>query len=169
MNYFTIVAVFILLLSLFGCNTENPLCTTNYCVEGEVFAKSDLEAGASYDDLPASVSEQSLIDLFSIQTPGDFESVTVTGTLDWNFTSEDWQYREGRVTYLKKVLLEILDEGKFGENRVILVLLNKDTVRRDADSAEHVDFLGTGTINLTEWVNIGTFRGDIVGAPVKDN
>ena len=167
MKLFTFSLLAIAIVFSFGCSTENPLCTDNYCVEGEVFAKSDLEDGQSYDDLPASVSEQSLIDLFSIQTPGDFESATVTGTLDWDFTSENWQYREDRVTYLKKVLLEILDEGEFGENRVILVLLNKDTVRRDADSAEHVDFLGTGTINLTEWVNIGTFRGDIVGAPTK--
>ena len=162
-----VVVVTLLLLSLFGCSTENPLCTDNYCVVGEVFAKSNLEDGQAYDDLPASVSEQSLIDLISIKTPGDFQPVTVTGTLDWDFTSEDWQYRENRVTYLKKVLLEILDEGKFGENRVLLVFLNKDTVRRDADSTEHVDFLGTGTIQLTEWVNVGTFRGDIVGAPTK--
>ena len=159
--------VFVAMILTIGCSTENPLCTTNYCVTGEVFAKSDLDDGQSYDDVPASVSEQSLIDLLSIQTPGDFESTTVTGTLDWDFRSTDWQYREDRVTYLKKVILEILDEGQFGENRVILVLLNTDTVQRDADFTEHVDFLGTGTIELTQWVNVGTFKGDIVGAPTK--
>ena len=162
-----VLVVVILLLSLLGCSTENPLCTDNYCVEGEIYLKSDLEEDQSYDDVPANVSEQSLVNLFSIQTPGDFESTTVTGTLDWDFSSEDWQYREDRVTYLKKVTLEILDEGEFGENRVLLILLNKDTVIRDADSIEHVDFLGTGRIELTEWVNVGKFKGNIVGAPVK--
>ena len=165
--YVLMLSAFALMIFTIGCSTENPLCSTNYCVEGEVFAKSDLEDGQAYDDLPASVSEQSLIDLISIKTPGDFQPVTVTGTIDWDFTSEDWQYREDRVTYLKKVTLEILDQGKFGVNRVLLVLLNKDTVRRDADFTEYVDFLGTGTIQLTEWVNAGTFRGDIVGAPTK--
>ena len=72
-------------------------------------------------------SAQSLISLFSIQTPGDFQPVTVTGTLDWDFGSEEWQYREDRVTYLKKVTLEILDEGKFGStaNPVMRILSAK--------------------------------------------
>ena len=126
MKLFTFSLFVIAVVFSLGCSTENPLCSTNYCVVGEIFEKSDLEQGQAYDDLPANISEQSLISLFSIQTPGDFQPVTVTGTLDWDFGSEEWQYREDRVTYLKKVTLEILDEGKFGDNRVILVILNKE-------------------------------------------
>ena len=127
MKLFTFSLFVIAVVFSLGCSTENPLCSTNYCVVGEIFEKSDLEQGQAYDDLPANISEQSLISLFSIQTPGDFQPVTVTGTLDWDFGSEEWQYREDRVTYLKKVTLEILDEGKFGStaNPVMRILSAK--------------------------------------------
>ena len=117
-----------------GCSTENPLCTDNYCVEGEVFLKTDLEEDETFDELPGTVSEQSLIDLLTVDV-GEytFESVEVTGNIDWDFQDTDWQYRENSVTYLKKVTLEIeADEGRFGENRVLLIHLNKDTISRDA-------------------------------------
>ena len=97
-----------------------------------------------------------------------FESVEITGKIDWDFLDTDWQYRENSVTYLKKVILEIeADQGEFGENRIILVHLNTDTVRRDANSVEHVDFLGTETITLTHHIGIAEFNGNIVGAPTK--
>ena len=102
--------------------------------------------------------------------PGEhtFEPVEVTGIIDWDFRDTDWQYRENSVTYLKKVTLEIeADEGRFGENRVLLIHLNKDTVTRDENFTEHVDFLGTETIKLTHHIDIATFKGDIVGAPTK--
>lgn len=35
-----------------GCETTNPLCTDNYCVEGEIYPKSDLRPGAKYGELP---------------------------------------------------------------------------------------------------------------------
>ena len=46
-SLFVIVAVFTL-----GCSTENPLCTDNFCVEGEIYAKSELAEGQAYGDLP---------------------------------------------------------------------------------------------------------------------
>ena len=44
---FVIAVVFTL-----GCSTENPLCTDNFCVEGEIYAKSELAEGQAYGDLP---------------------------------------------------------------------------------------------------------------------
>ena len=163
-SLFVIAVVFTL-----GCSTENPLCSDNYCIEGEIYLKSDLEANATFDALPGTVSEQTLINLLTVDV-GEytFESVNITGNIDWDFLDTDWQYRENRVTYLKKVILEIeADQGQFGENRIILVHLNKDTVRRDANFVEHVGFLETGTIKLTHHIGIAEFKGDIVGAPTK--
>ena len=157
------------LLLLAGCSTENPLCTDNYCVEGKIFLKTDLEVGEPFDRLPATVDEQSLIDLLTVDV-GEytFEPVLVTGKIDWNFLSPQWQYRQDGVTYLRKFTLEFeRDTGKFGENRVILVHLNKDTVIRDANFREHVDFLGTETVRLTHHIGIAEFRGDIAGTPTK--
>ena len=115
------------------------------------------------------MSEQSIVNLLTVDIGEyDFEPVTVTGVLDWNYQSKDWQYRENFITYLKKVTLEIeSDTGRFGENRVILVHLNKDTVHRDANFVEHVDFLDTGTIRLTHHIGMAEYKGDIVGAPTK--
>ena len=163
-SLFVIAVVFTL-----GCSTENPLCSDNYCIEGEIYLKSDLEADATFDALPGTVSEETLINLLTVDV-GEytFESVEVTGNIDWDFQDTDWQYRENDVTYLKKVILEIeADEGRFGENRVLLIHLNKDTVSRDANFTEHVDFLGTETIKLTHHIGIATFKGDIVDAPTK--
>ena len=156
-------------LCLIGCSTENPLCTDTYCVEGQIFLKTDLEADASFDELPGTVSEETLIDLLTVDV-GEytFEPIEITGRIDWDFLDTDWQYREDGVAYLKKVILEIeVDEGRFGENRIILVHLNKDTVRLDANFIERVDFLGTETITLTHHIGIAEFNGDIVGAPTK--
>ena len=165
MRNFTLL---LLLLTVIGCEAVNPICSENYCITGEVFNRADLEDDQEFTELDASISEQDIIDLWTLEVDTDFEPVTVTGLIDWDFRSTDWAYIEDGVYYLKKVILEIeSDEGIFGENRVILVELNTDTVRRDADFTEHVDFLGTESINLTHHIGIATFKGDIVGAPTK--
>ena len=167
MKHLLILTVFVMLT--LGCETENPICTDTYCITGEVFPRSELEEEQSFDEFPATVSEQELIDLLTVDV-GEytFEEIAVTGRVDWDFLDADWQYRENRITYLKKVILEFeIDEGRFGENRIILVHLNKDTVRRDANFREHVEFLGNATIDLTHHVGIAEFQGNIVGAPTK--
>jgi hypothetical protein len=155
--------IFVLVMAIVGCETTNPLCTENYCIEGEIYLKSDLEADATFDDLPGTVSEETLVNLLTVDV-GEytFESVDVTGKIDWDFRDDDWRYREDGITYLKKVILEIeADQGRFGENRIILVHLNADTVETD------IDFLGTETITLTHHIGIAEFNGNIVGAPTK--
>ena len=169
MKLFIFSLLVIAIVFTLGCSTENPLCSDTYCIEGEIYLKSDLEADATFDTLPGTVSEETLINLLTVDV-GEytFESVEITGKVDWNFQDTDWQYRENNVTYLKKVILEIeTDEGGFGENRVLLVNLNKDTVYRDARFTRHVQFLGTETITLTHHIGIAEFNGNIVGAPTK--
>ena len=35
----------------FGCSTENPLCTDNFCVEGEIYPRSELAGGQEFSEL----------------------------------------------------------------------------------------------------------------------
>ena len=42
MNLFTFSLLLTLAIFSIGCNTENPLCTDNYCVEGEIYPRSEL-------------------------------------------------------------------------------------------------------------------------------
>lgn len=162
-------AFFVFCMAFAGCSTENPLCTDNYCIEGEIYLKSELAEDADFDPMPGTVSEATLLNILTVDVGEyDFEPITLTGKVDWDFQSPEWEYRENRVTYLKKVILELeSDEGEFGKNRVILVHLNKDTVSQDANFVEHVDFLGTESIRLTHHIGIGEYNGDIVDAPTK--
>ena len=57
----TTITMFILLV---GCETRNPVCSENFCVTGEIFPKSEL-GNREFDKLPATVSEQQLLSLFS--------------------------------------------------------------------------------------------------------
>lgn len=186
MKFFAFSLIVIAAVFMFGCSAENPICSTNFCAVGEVFPRSELEDGQTFGEtgIDDSVIFATLVgggppvETTPVATtlppddvaPGEytFEPVEVTGKIGWDFRDTDWQYRENRVTYLKKAILEIeADEGQFGENRVLLVYLNKDTISRDANFTEHVDFLGTETIKLTHHIGIATFKGDIVGAPTK--
>ena len=46
-----------LVVGLCGCETINPLCTENYCVEGKIYDKSLLPEGAEYGELPINDSQ----------------------------------------------------------------------------------------------------------------
>ena len=49
---FSLILTLFPFLSFLGCETINPLCTENYCVEGEIYPKSELRVGAEYGELP---------------------------------------------------------------------------------------------------------------------
>lgn len=38
-------------LALTGCETQNPICSDNFCVVGEVFPRSELEAGQEFSEV----------------------------------------------------------------------------------------------------------------------
>lgn len=51
----------------FGCGTENPICSDNFCVTGEIFPKSELNPDATYDAV--SVDEASVLTMFTNTQP----------------------------------------------------------------------------------------------------
>ena len=62
MKYLLILIVFAI-LSL-GCETENPICTDNYCVTGEIFPREEL-GGQDFQEAPSTISENQLLALFT--------------------------------------------------------------------------------------------------------
>lgn len=51
MRFFTFSLIVVAAVSTLGCSTENPLCTDNFCVEGEIYPRSDLPRGAEFSEL----------------------------------------------------------------------------------------------------------------------
>ena len=42
MKTFVSILLMLTFAVVFGCSTENPLCTDNYCVEGEIYPRSEI-------------------------------------------------------------------------------------------------------------------------------
>ena len=59
--------LFIAVILLSGCYTENPLCTDNYCVSGEIFLRSQLLEGEEFSEID--VAESQLLAAFANTTP----------------------------------------------------------------------------------------------------
>ena len=73
---FSLILTF-LLAFLLGCSTENPLCTDNYCVTGEIFLRSQLLEDEAFSEI--AVNESSLIASFANT---DFRTVEPLETTD---------------------------------------------------------------------------------------
>ena len=68
MKYILTYAVMVAFLILtIGCSTENPLCTTNYCVEGEIYPRSWLDRSETFDEI--SVDDTTLLNAVVGTTP----------------------------------------------------------------------------------------------------
>ena len=65
--YVLMLAAFALMIFTIGCSTENPLCSDNYCVSGEIFLRSQLLEGEEFSEV--NVAESNLISAFANATP----------------------------------------------------------------------------------------------------
>ena len=59
-----------------GCETQNPVCSENYCVIGAIFPRSELGDG-EFEELPASVDEETVVGLLAGKYQG---SAAIAGT-----------------------------------------------------------------------------------------
>jgi len=79
---------YLLVLSfVIGCSTENPLCTDNYCVTGEIFSKDELEGGQTFEVLP--IDESALI--VAIDAATVQEGDVVRRPIVEKTTPEEWK------------------------------------------------------------------------------
>jgi len=60
---FTLAFLFII-----SCSTENPLCTDNYCVKGEIFDRADL-GNEDFTEMPRHIDEKTLYNLLNPDRP----------------------------------------------------------------------------------------------------
>lgn len=74
----TIASIMMILIFMLviGCETQNPVCSENYCVIGEIFPRSEVGDG-EFEALPASVDEETVIGLLAGKYQG---SAAIAGT-----------------------------------------------------------------------------------------
>ena len=65
--YVLMLSAFALMIFTIGCSTENPLCSDNYCVSGEIFLRSQLLEGEEFSEID--VVESQLLAAFANVTP----------------------------------------------------------------------------------------------------
>ena len=68
----------VILIFCFGCNTENPLCTDNYCVEGEIYPRAWLDTSEDFETI--SVDDAAILNAIVGTTPAP-PTLTATPTL----------------------------------------------------------------------------------------
>ena len=59
----SIMMILIFMLAI-GCETQNPVCSENYCVIGSIFPRSEIGDG-EFEELPASVDEETVVGLLA--------------------------------------------------------------------------------------------------------
>lgn len=78
MKLFTFLLFVIAVIFMLGCSTENPLCTDNYCVEGEIYPRSWLQWDEKFDEV--SVDDTAVLNAIVGTTPAP-PTLTNTPTL----------------------------------------------------------------------------------------
>ena len=109
-----------LLLSVIGCSAENPLCTDNYCVTGEIFPRSDLETGAEFSEV--AIDDSQLFAILAGATPVETAETTdapsTTSTTMSNIVSDvadgGTAYLEQTVTITATVKFNLLQRSNLG-------------------------------------------------------
>lgn len=91
MKHLFVLATFLMLT--IGCETENPICTNNYCVTGEIFSREEL-GGRDFQEAPETISEDQLLALFT-EHPNE-----VLPNLDDTDDTDDIFYINGVIQYI---------------------------------------------------------------------
>lgn len=100
------VSITLLMVVSVGCSSENPLCTDNYCLEGTIFAKSDLEEDQIYEVLP--IDESALI--AAIEKATTDEATTDAGMEERAPRTEDeWTARLKEQDHIPALSPEVLE------------------------------------------------------------
>ena len=75
-----IICVLSMKVLYIGCDTVNPLCGENYCVEGKIYPKSELGTGANYDELR--IDDATVFKMLEQTLSADNSNKTEGGTTD---------------------------------------------------------------------------------------
>lgn len=131
MKYTTLILFAITIVTLAGCEAQNPICNDTFCITGEVFFKSELPDGTQYDTVNIDtakllsaigetppISETSKPSLPTGVSSVDIATIVSDVALGNTDYEHDWVYLEALVT-------EDLTDG----GRSLLLETHNDSVR----------------------------------------
>ena len=126
---FLLFIAFSLIFS-FGCESQNPICGDTLCVDGSVFLKSELPAGAEYDSVNV---DESVILATLVGTPVPVDRETIPTTDDPVALADIiTDVASGNRTYVGKIVSVIAsvesDTSTFDNNDAITLQTNNDDV-----------------------------------------
>lgn len=114
MRYILILTLTALFFS--GCSTENPLCTDNFCIEGEIFPRSEL-GDRDFEELPDTVDEAELLAIFRGEKPPPAESPLQEGRLLYGeVTDTDTDFNAVRELVIIGITVRSTDFKKYTIN-----------------------------------------------------
>ena len=129
--------VFVAMMMTIGCSTENPLCTDNYCVEGEIYPRGDLDGDFSQIAIDDSVI---LATLVGVPTPVEVNPQTQNPTPPTQVTLEG-----ATQTTIDAIVSNTLSGGNRFEGTVVEITAVADFVDDD-----------------NEWIALETNNSDVV-------
>ena len=156
----------LMVFTIIGCGTgDNPLCTDNYCLTGEIFPKDDLQDSQAFRELPDTIDEAEILKLFTGKVSAQTDEKPIETqpglgdlrTLYGEVTHIDWDSTDDGNWVIKKVEIVTLDSDKYtitldpvvsiddvSFNNIIVVELTSDLV----DGI--TEYEGKITRNITE-------------------
>lgn len=95
-----------LFITTLGCGTENPICSDNFCVTGEIFPKNELDPDVTYDAV--TVDESAVLTMFTNTQPPPHTKTPDVATdspqPDVTLTDIISDVGKGNKTYLNKIV-----------------------------------------------------------------
>ena len=138
-----------------GCSTENPLCTDNYCVTGEVFSKDELEAGQTFEVLP--IDEAALVAAIDAATVQDGMDVVRSPKVE-KTTPEEWETlidEQGNIPVLE--LIKVTNAFRIqvaGVPRAFCVSLNDEVIEGKSYTAHRSTWIRLTSTTTRDFGNI---------------
>lgn len=150
MKLLTLLLFVIAVVSILGCNAENPICSTNFCAVGEIFPRSELENGQPFSEVDI---DDSVIFATLVGTPTPVEPIRPTPTTFTNIVADA---AAGGTKYVGKTVTVTAPVGFVLDGGVSLVTKNERVTFyvKNPDAPEKLDSLVEGktyqfTIEIT--------------------
>ena len=129
-SYGILLLTLVLLASFFGCDAQNPVCSDNFCVVGEVFLRSDLDANQEFSEVD--VNDSVIFATLIGTTPVETTPVEPTVDDSVSLSSVVADVAAGGTTYAGKIITitaEVeFDASIFDDNDAITLVTNDDDV-----------------------------------------
>ena len=154
MRLLTFSLIVIAVVFTLGCSAENPICSTNFCAMGEVFPRSELEAGTEFSEvdiddsviLATLVGGATSVETTPVETIAD-DAVTLADIVNdvaVNGVNSTYKGQTVKITAPVRYVFAATETRNTG---VTLATLNENIsfFVNDNDEVDDLAHLGTGT------------------------